>query len=1156
LENGDPQSLIYNSKSYTDTTKEIQFKVFNHVIFPKMSKLLSRMVLYKPHHLGQVLPVITAVFVSALTEGGETIPARRAAMNSKATHAKRGWFETDTVSLVREYMDVLLGCLSHKELKRAAAVAAIRLTNASPLVCCGNVSSCAAAILIEILNEETTLISSEKNTVETIGSTLSLAVMPSESIEVSVALVLIALRGIPLQERAAGLISALRAIMLFLPMGVEVSEKRVDIPLASIQDGTNAYRLGRVGLLTEVATLIMIDGQGHIDQFKEELIEQSNLAGINNENDKEKVLGIRATLMNHVLQSHHLSSIWDTQQKKNQRIFRPVDELIWVFCSALLQLGRQRNHAFSKDYSYLVEWSNVALVLLDHFGKFVCRPITLSPFSHAAYAAYMDLMTSLLKKSGLSPPVGLSLRENMLSSMLLVDHHANDGVASSASTASNRWNLSVVGGPGRQMPCVSSALTKICQNMLVLWSKARTAYPMVNESVGSQSSGNIVMAAILVDAWLGRCIVNHDTKQSNEGQLEVASSLIALVQTEMNILLESHGAQNGSIGILTSLIKSDPSSYFNATVHLFRVCMASLEVVAKMSVILWYIESKSSEGDVEVLEDKMGPLTVSILHAFIETSKEALNSSANAGRDVMVLSLYQQVAMDANDTIARIVESSPANAKMNSRHDDIASLLEPSPFLSSREGSKGKISLENMLQMSVTGFNKVTKQEKKASFNDLTFIKELPSSIVSQLEPMHQESFFLCHHARLVVSRAVGIASEVSTISFPANTAGPPKNVHQRINPHRLCNSFQHSVIEMYRRPRDLPVMIPAPTIRQESLNGTFVGSEPVALTGCSDPVSLTMTYDLRRVIRRGDFSEEATLTVSLRLYNITPVPIRNGIKLVLRTSHGHDTESNSVASAVYKNEIKGGDSITWETSFENCKADHISLLASITFRDMEKESITRKWVSVDDEIGGNTFIQSDEDNATEDISITCQPVTIPATAMLQPCPLVFFGSHHKRTPNRLGNDTAFQFLWSKMSRECRKSIVRSATGELKLDEKRGCVIIQSPDSNQPSFGCAFVAPDGMRVLCILENKGNHSHVLRVRSDSSALLQSLFGTPDAQSVTFAFLFGPSTATAVLEGNAGRPMLEHDFASMTMPHHQLEHDFASMTMPHHELDVSL
>ena len=1159
-ENGDPNSLIYTTRDLQScplkSIEEMQYKVFNNIIFPRMSKLLRRTSLYAPQHLFKVLPVFTAAFESALVKCNETNPFRRSIANTKASHGKRGWFETDAINLVKDYVSILTNCFENKHLEKSAAIACLRLANVYPQASWrGEVSRGCVCAFVKTLNEETTLISSDNNAKESVDSTLSLAATSPERIAGTVALLLIALRGVPLCERAEGLVMALRAVMLFLPMGVSVpndatKRARLDLPLVSMTGQTNAYRLGRVGLLSEIALLIMVDGDKETESLRvEELTEQPTATENSNENGKGAILGARAILLNHIFQSYHLSSVWDLQQKKNSRLYRPVDEMIWVFCSVLLQLSKHHDHVFSKDFSYLVEWSNVALVMLDNSGKFISRPVTPSPFSRAARALYLDLMTSLMKKSGLFPTSGLSLHENMLP---VWDWTECDSY-SSVSTASNAFNLSFVGGPGRQMPHVSTALAKICQNTVFLWSKGRTAYPISEDSISDQSSLNIVMAAILVDAWIGKCIANHDSKQSNETQIEAASSLLALIQTEMNSLLHSHGLRSESKSLLSFLIKDDPSCYFNATVHLFRVCMASLEAVAKMSVVLWNIESRYTKNDVEVLEDKIGPLTVSILHAFIETSKDALDSNANAGRDVMILSLYQQVAIDANDTIARIVEFSPANAKMQSHHDDIATLFQPSPFLSSRESSKGKISLEHMLRISLTGSVNTNKQGKSASFNDLSFIKNLQSALTSDLQPMYRCSFFLYHHARLVVSRLVAYTSTSSALMFHENAASSLKYVHS-LNPHHLSSSFQHSAIETYRCSYDLPVMIPALSTKNQ-FNCNYIGREPVAVTGCSDPVSLTIACDFQR-LRRAESSEETMLVVVTRLCNITPVSITNGVKLDLKMStENHSPESNCRATAVYTGEIKGGDFVTWETTFHSCIADNVSLQATITFRDMEQESITCKLVSVEHDVCDGSFIQDEEDEATEnDVSIACRPVTIAAVALLQPCPLIFFGAKCRNTSGRLGDETAFRFLWCSMNHECSKNIACKGSDDISFDDTKGCVILDSSDSKHLS-GSAFIAPNGVRVLCLLEGKETGSSVLKVRSDSMTVLRSLVESPNAQSSFMSFLFGTSADMEQSDPLGVRPKLGHDHASMTMPHYQLEHDFASMTMPHHQLDVT-
>ena len=1125
-ENVDPNQFTFQHFSHNEwinshslAMKEIQFKVFNNTIFPRMGRLLTRMRMYPLKDLVKAIPVVTASFLSAVKKGPETIPARRAMMSNKISHGKRGWMETDSEGLVREYVEcVLFPCFNEggfnalqRAAARSAALACIRLSDVSPLASWGaKASRYAMATLIRQLNEETANSFVEKDAGDGVTCTLSSAIVPLECIAGSVALLIIALRGIPLQERAAGVICALRATLLFLPMAVlipaEVNEcSQLDVPLSFIPGEKGAYRLGRIGLLAEIAALILIDGTDSIEHLKaNEFIEPQPLSvGVTeSEQGKDKILGARAILLNHILQSHHLSSIWDSQQKKNNQIFRPVDEMVWVLCSVLLQIGRDREHDFSNEFSLLVEWSNMGLVLLDNFGKFVCRPVSSSPFSQGAQAAYTNLMVSLVKKSGLLPPSSLSLRDNMLPSWWVADSTPSTTIR----TEANKFNLSVVGGPGRQMPHVSTALSKISINVLVLWNKARTAYPQGGGNLRLSSAGNIVLAAVIVDAWIGRCIINHDTKQSNEGQLEVAPGLLSLLQTEMNTLLESLRATSDSESILSTMMKEDQSSYFNATIHLFRVCIASMESVAMMSVILWDIENRSLEGDVEALENKIVPLAVSILQNITGLSKEALDMSANEGRDVMILSLYQQVAIDANDAVARIEEFFSANAEAKSQYDDIAASL---PQLSSRDGRKGKTALELMFRMTLICSVGAAKSEKKATINELSSIRELSPSLISHLKPIHQCAFFLYHHARLVVSRLVSNALKASALAFPSSSA--PKRVHSAL-PHRLLRSF-HSVIEMYHRPQDLTVLMPVPR-KEIKANTHFIGSEPVTLTGCSDPVYLTMSHDIRRV-RRADSSEQVLFVVTMRLYNITPVPIKNGVRLEWRTCQESHHVSDCVASAVYKNEINGGDFVTWQTSFDSWCGGNILLQASITFRDMEQESITRKWVSASDDglEGSTSYVNDDDDESTMDITLTCPSVTLSVVSGLHPCPLVYFGAHHKNVLSGLGDEVAFCFLWTNMTLECSRTFVSKT--EVKLDTAKGYIIVQAPDSNPSSTGCALVTPNGIKVLCLLENRGSGSYLLRIRSDSLSTLQSLVGSIHSQSAFFNFLFGAGE-TALLD----------------------------------------
>lgn len=327
-------------------------------------------------------------------------------------------------------------------------------------------------------------------------------------------------------------------------------------------------------------------------------------------------------------------------------------------------------------------------------------------------------------------------------------------------------------------------------------------------------------------------------------------------------------------------------------------------------------------------------------------------------------------------------------------------------------------------------------------------------------------------------------------------------------------------------------------------------------------------------------------LIVTLRLYNITPVPIRNGVRLDLKFTQEHcfDDGSTCSSSSVHKNEIKGGDYVTWEIVLGNRRVGSILLQAAVTFRDMEQESSTHKWVSGGERddthalTGEGAYIMDDEDEAIVDFTINCEPVTISPIASLQPCPLTFFGGIQRCVPDvGLGDTAAFRFLWSTMIFSCKISFVlkSSQIGEnggprSLVDPKKGCVILDDIDgkgnnSSHTTSGCAFFTPDGNRILCTLaansEEKESKTSSLLVRSDSFIALLSFVGTPELQVSFLTFVLGDdvdivNTRSRHVSVDSSRPNSGHDFPSMTMNHFPINlsaqqpifgHDFPPMTM---------
>jgi len=1067
-----PENQSILDKNHAEIMKLMSSKIYEFVIFPRMSSILHRVSLYitspSPStsasglSIAKTLPILTATIIHALTKGKDTIPSRRLLQGNKSTHGKRGWRENDAVSIAKEYVvNILLplldngsgGCMvgngvsvggsgGEKTLQRAISVALIRMSNACPLAQ-WRVMACryACTVLLQQLNSEmgTTMSStsmgqskfvdkkagSQEN--DLISSTISSSMAPTETLAGTAALLVIALRGIPLNERAPGLTAVLRAALLHLPLGMSVSSRceSLDLPIANSDD--KHYRLGRTGLLTEVVVSVMLDGSTNV--------------------------GTRSVLLQRILQSDQLSPIWDSSSSSS-----PVNELLWVLCSVATQVDTKCE-------------GQIGLVILDFFAGVVCNPAShqgnskkSSPFTSASYAAYNTLFKAVLKRCGAFPPLALSISENM------IPGHAGD-----------KTSPTVVGGPGKQVHHdAASSLLKIATKIVFLRDKAKQQYSKTLTAEGDVSlelSSHIVhLAALLVDTWLGCCIMNHDAKQTNSKHLDMGLMFLPLCHSEVETLLKQHrsSTQDDSIVLATQL---------------GQALIACLENVACMSELLAHTNDES------IREENVGPLVISMLEEVISSAKEEIPTDSKRGS-----MLRYQIAMDANNAISRIskcIENLP-----KSYPEDIASAFQVSPLIGSANP------------------------------------KSLVSSSVEDNKSMDHCIQFMYNHARLVLSNRTSIASKAVANSTAMSGI---KRIYSR-NPIRLKSSFTRSTIEIHEKLPDLPILVPA-------RSSSITKNDAITLTGSSDPISLLLSHGMRRV-RRGDSSECMALVVTMRLFNITPVPIQNGVRLELRISQQsipgqdsvYDTSTSCVATSLYNNEIKPGDFVTWEVTLDGGAAStNLLLQPSVTFREVEQESTTHKWVSG---AGGSVDVADDDEDdnneTTMDITLPCQSTSISPITSLLPCPLVFFaGLDRCEADVGRGDAASFNFLWQGMKYQ--KTIpINVSMNDQDVTNRRGCVLL---DKDNQTKGYAFMVPNGCRIFCTLQASGGDVNNLCVRSDSSALLETLAGKESIQTTFLKFVLGESVSIATsITINGGQSKspgklqtdIGHDFPSLTMP----------------------
>jgi hypothetical protein len=165
-----------------------------------------------------------------------------------------------------------------------------------------------------------------------------------------------------------------------------------------------------------------------------------------------------------------------------------------------------------------------------------------------------------------------------------------------------------------------------------------------------------------------------------------------------------------------------------------------------------------------------------------------------------------------------------------------------------------------------------------------------------------------------------------------------------------------------------------------------------------------------------------------------------------------------------------------------------IVLHPSVTFREVETDQSARKWVGVSNKVreglegdgddssekaGGITNV--DEEDEIDDITLSCESVTLSPMASLQPCPLVFFRHSY-------GDENVFRFLWLQLPyRVMPLELVPNedevkAVDSIKTDELANAVANLSvvtlqdwiPPSGVNAKGWALATLSGKRLFCVL----------------------------------------------------------------------------------------
>lgn len=553
------------------------------------------------------------------------------------------------------------------------------------------------------------------------------------------------------------------------------------------------------------------------------------------------------------------------------------------------------------------------------------------------------------------------------------------------------------------------------------------------------------------------------------------------------------------------------------------------------------ISSSSSEIAMSVDSAKQLLVTVSPRRMFgkvVESNKRQIENYSNVKKEK-----YKKYAQDTVSVCVACIESMALMAcyytKKFGSSNDAKAVLNYS--VKSLQGKVGNDS-DSLLPMCQGAIERI----QSAFQNSDTMV--LGSISSSPLVPAEFKRRSIISNSRITQGRDAFNEGYITQLSRQI--------ISSRVD--RCLYSFPHihNLSSTVRKQNWLRLALPPlPQSRNPNSSLTLIpkfkwGSNIAICTAGSDPAAVTLAYYLRRNMRY-DGEDEFRLMITMRVDNLTAVEIPNGLRLGLGITEENTATSTDAQDAVsleiskslaegqeqiigentfgssmvtYKRGLKGGDHISWDIMMNPLPmTGSLSLNPSIVFRALDKEMPHSAWVSTDTQKkdGEETSMTSGgskggsvgaDDNQSkqqkENVSITCEPVTLPPMIGLQPCPLVFFR-------DSLGDVESFQFLWSRMPCQLTpfKLVTDPSPEEMPArlyDAMRLATIssVKFKGDRRPggiiTHLWAFMNPRGKRAMFVLGEQ-DENKVLHARGDDKLLLFCLLGTNASRSTLISAL---------------------------------------------------
>lgn len=1073
---------------------ELQSRVYENALTPRVWRLVRRILHYDSStHVLRTLPFLTACLVHLV----KMTPSSTFGMD-RSTFAKR-WIEADTVSMTRDVVNCLLlpimkesvdGCLAH-----AAVLSALRLAHVCPHeVWIPEVCKWSVVVLSEqlaatrVLEEKLTMLST----------------------------LVIAVRAIPLSERVKPLETVVNEVR-FLP-STTVAPSGVTCPGIMVN---GVYRRpARAAFLAEIAVSFMLDGPADTARAGplKEFLSSPEVSAIITSRSGKRRKGVRQWTSNQSTTSNNETSsdkITAPGGKTPNEQFvgsHVGEELVLAFCQVASAVGERIFESESSLDDHGHEWLKCSMVILslcsscvnwrsrtldailpeeDHDSRSLFTMLT------AAQTAYIQLMVEVFYAVGnLLPHSSVTLHLVPVSApsrVLLLE------------------DLAVAISSLAQFDALKSC--EFARTDMATLADQFLEYKF-REGVPSRHV-RIALLALLTDHWI-QTLEDDDGRNFNMNDMN-ARELLTVLSEEIACL-----SKDLNEGIGTTKVN----------LHYLDACVACVESIALVACDWGRRHGSSSEQreafrrDVDEDSNYIISTAMAALAGQNLRESDVLDDEGGQGN-----TRYPQLAVCA-EACQRIESVRMSNARDSALYSLLVTSAAQDFHLRVTNAEPGEPEVFAQLDLSPFIF--------PDDRNDSPLV----------VGDSHLHAYFV-HYCRQIIGSRTDLSMLSSTVATPLEGSIPREGQTKKLMLVRSINWLRLSAppLPLHRLPEaGLPL-------------GSRVGwtGSVTTLSGGSDPVDFVLAYAVRRCPRY-DCEQEYKLLVTMRVFNITAVTIARGVRMDLRVTQQksafavegdeEETESNVLtsATAVYKQEIKAGDHVTWEVSVDNWPMKGtIELHSSVTFREVDSEhTVTKligpipphpmggdKKITADDDKsetgtdGGTDVgtdggtdggsledrtIGEDEDEAM-DLMLTGEPVRLSPIIGLQPCPLVFFRDGH-------GDENTFRFLWYQMPHRMPEMMLFPTIPGVKVgsstdDFATGIAGIATIPLDEyiehlgvATTGWAFMTLSGNRLLCLMvesEATEDRTSTLHFRADDEALLLSIMGSDSARNSVVASL---------------------------------------------------